>query len=58
MKKAIKAKSPAHVSFCMETNLKDEVDKYCSKLDLNASQLVRWLLRQELKNRVWEGKLK
>lgn len=44
----------AHVSFCMDAELKTEVDSYCRKLDLNASQLVRWLLRQELKNKVWE----
>ena len=51
-------KASAHVSFCMEQGLKDAVDEYCARLDLNASQLVRWLLRQELENRVWERKLK
>ena len=58
MTRKAKVKSPAHVSFSMETELKNEVDKYCEKIDMNTSQLVRWLLRQELKNRSWERMLK
>jgi hypothetical protein len=60
MKAKVKSPKPAtpHVSFCMDLELKQAWDSYCESLDINASQLVRRLMREELKNRVWETKLK
>lgn len=44
-----------HVTAFLDNELKKEWDSYCESLDLNGSQLLRRLIKDELKNKIWEG---
>jgi len=47
-----------HVTVFLDNDLKAEWDSYCQSLDINSSQLLRRLIRAELKVKLWEGILK
>ena len=43
-----------HITAFLDPDLKKGFEVYCKDLDLNASQLVRRLIREELKHRRWQ----
>ena len=43
-----------HTTAFLNPDLKKAFEVYCKDLDLSASQLVRRLIREELKHRRWQ----
>ena len=52
------APTGCHVTVFLDNDLKAEWDSYCQSLDINSSQLLRRLIRAELKVKLWGGILK
>lgn len=46
-----------HITAFIDNELKKEWDRYCESIDLNGSQLLRKLMKTELKNQIWKGKV-
>jgi len=44
-----------HITAFIDNDTKREFETYCKTLDINASQLVRRLVKDELKHKRWEG---
>jgi len=44
-----------HITAFVDNELKKEWDSYCESLDLNSSQLLRRIMKAELKNQIWKG---
>jgi hypothetical protein len=56
MSKKIKLESKGvHLTAFLDIDTKSQFDAYCKDLDLNASQLVRRLVREELTHQRWRG---
>ena len=44
-----------HITAFLDIDIKTQWDNYCKTLDINASQLMRRLIKDELTQQRWKG---